>query len=73
MIDRSRTLWKAEPFTPFAIVLADGRTVHVTERREVHVASKNDMVLYSSPPVHLRIIDPPEIRDVMVMAGTPSN
>ncbi len=65
-IERIRELYKAQPFRPFVIHLADGRSVPVHHREFIMAVPSGRTLLVVQPDDSLNIIDRLLVTDVEI-------
>ena len=56
-VEQFRKLWKAQPFQPFTVHLADGRLMHVTHRDFASMSPSGRTVIVHQPDDNFEIID----------------
>ena len=74
--DDVRRLYWAEPFSPFGLVLADGREILVARRDHLSIATTGDRIAVAPRIEDLEIIDLSDVTGVRLfgppVAGVPS-
>jgi len=68
-IQQLRELWKAEPFRPFTIHLADGREIPVRHREFLMPSPSGRTMIVYQPDDSFNVIDLLLVTDLEVAAG----
>jgi hypothetical protein len=68
-VDQLRTIWKADPFRPFTIHLADGRNVDVKHRDFLMQSPSGRTIIVYQPDDSFNIIDLLLVTDLEVPNG----
>jgi hypothetical protein len=68
-VERLREVWKADPFRPFIIHLADGRNIAVKHRDFLASSPSGRTIIVYQPDDSFNVIDLPLVTDLEVSNG----
>jgi hypothetical protein len=68
-VEQLREIWKADPFRPFIIHLADGRNISVNHRDFLMSSPSGRTIIVYQPDDSFNVIDLPVVTDLEVSNG----